>query len=144
MNDTRPRVKPMDTYTLVRPEHLTHYGYLFGGAMLKWVDEMAWLTASRQFPGCRLLTIGMDRIQFRHPVQNGSILRFRIVHARQGRTSATYTVDVFADAPGARTEEHVFATHVTFVRVDARGRKRALPPAIAVPTAAQPSKDRKP
>ena len=118
----------MDTFALVRPEHLNHHGNLFGGAMLKWVDEFAWLTASREYRGCRMVTIGMDRIQFRHPVVNGSILRFHVRRARQGRTSVSYAVEVFADAPGARREQSVFSTRVTFVRVGADGRKRALPP----------------
>lgn len=31
----------MENFTLVRPEHLNHHGYLFGGVLLKWVDEYA-------------------------------------------------------------------------------------------------------
>ena len=68
----------METYKLVMPENLNQYGYLFGGDMLKWVDEYAWLVASRDFPGCPLVTVGMDKISFRRPVENGSILRFHI------------------------------------------------------------------
>jgi len=37
----------MESYKLVLPEHLNHYGYLFGGNMLKWVDEISWIAASR-------------------------------------------------------------------------------------------------
>jgi acyl-CoA hydrolase len=118
----------MDTFALVRPEHLNHHGFLFGGAMLKWVDEFAWLVASREFPGCTFVTVGMDEIVFRHPVLNGSILRFHILSLHQGRTSVSYGVEVFADAPGAAEEKMVFTTRVTFVRVDAEGRKAPLPP----------------
>ncbi|MEJ2525186.1 MAG: hypothetical protein P8Y73_06405 [Desulfuromonadales bacterium] len=32
---------------------------------LQWVDEYAWLVASRDFPGCPLVTVGMDKISFR-------------------------------------------------------------------------------
>jgi acyl-CoA hydrolase len=117
----------MDSFALVRSEHLNHHGYLFGGCMLKWVDEYAWLAASREYHGCRLVTVGMDKIVFREPVANGSILRFDVRREKQGTTSVTYTVDVFADAPGAAEEKHVFATQVTFVCVDAQGRKQPLP-----------------
>jgi len=116
----------MDTFALVRPEHLNHHGFLFGGALLKWVDEFAWLVASREFPGCTFVTVGMDEIVFRHPVLNGSILRFHILSLRQGHTSVSYGVEVFADAPGAVAEKMVFTTRVTFVRVDAAGRKVPL------------------
>jgi len=117
----------MDTYTLVRPEHLNHHGYLFGGNMLKWVDELAWLVASRDFPGCTLVTIGMNDIVFDHRVLSGSILCFHILPHRQGQTSITYTVTVYADPPGGSTEEKVFSTNVTFVRLDDEGAKTPLP-----------------
>lgn len=118
----------MTTFTLVRPEHLNHHGYLFGGNMLKWVDECAWMAASREFPGCSLVTVAMDNIVFKEKVLNGSILRFDVRWQRQGTTSVTYDVQVFADAPGARREKLVFSTQVTFVHVNARGKKKPLPP----------------
>jgi len=117
----------MENYTLVRPEHLNHHGFLFGGQLLLWVDEYAWMAAAREFPGCLLVTIGMEHIQFKQPVVKGSILHFRITHLKTGTTSVTYAVDVCADAPGSSTEEPVFATEVTFVRVDEKGHKLPLP-----------------
>ena len=33
----------MTSYKLVRPGDLNHYGFLFGGKMLMWVDEVAWM-----------------------------------------------------------------------------------------------------
>lgn len=117
----------MNNFTIVRPEHLNHHGYLFGGAMLKWVDEFAWLVASRDFNGCKLVTIGMDTISFRHPVLSGSILRFNILPHSQGQTSIRYNVNVYADEEGAAVEKHVFSTQITFVRVDSTGDKTPLP-----------------
>lgn len=117
----------METFTLVRPEHLNHHGFLFGGQLLKWVDELAWLSASRDFPGVKFVTIGMEQIHFRHPVLNGSILRFSIEQRQRSTTSITYAVDVFADAPGASDEVYVFDNLVTFVSVDERGHKLPLP-----------------
>jgi acyl-CoA hydrolase len=121
----------MNNYTIVRQEHLNHYGFLFGGALLQWVDEFAWLVASRDFPGCALVTVGMDRISFRKPVANGSILRFSIRPERRGTSSVRYTVDVFADAPGASAESEVFSTTITFAHVDQDGSKQPLPQAAA-------------
>ncbi len=117
----------MDNFTLVRPEHLNHHGYLFGGVLLKWVDEYAWLVAARDFTGSSLVTIGMDAIAFRKRVENGSILRFSILPLHVGTTSVRYSVDIYADAPGASKEDHVFSTTITFVNLDIEGVKRALP-----------------
>ncbi len=118
----------MNNYTLVRPEHLNHHGNLFGGAMLKWVDEFAWLAASKEFRGCKLVTVAMNEIMFSHQVPLGSILRFHIEFARQGKTSVTYNVTVYSDEPGKDKEKQVFANSITFVRIDDHARKVPLPP----------------
>lgn len=117
----------MDNYTIVRKEHQNHYGYLFGGALLSWVDEFAWICASLDFPGCPMVTVGMDQVSFKERVVNGSILRFNILPVHRGTSSVSYAVDVYADAPGATEEKIVFSTKVTLVRIDAEGRKSPLP-----------------
>ena len=118
----------MDTYTLVRTEHLNHHGFLFGGQFLKWVDEHAWMVAARDFPGSFLVTRAMDDIEFKTPVANGSILRFHILPWKQGTSSITYAVEAYSDEPGEQSERFVFSTHVTFVSVDEDGKKKPLPP----------------
>ena len=117
----------MTTYTIVRPEHLNHHGTLFGGQLLKWVDEYAWLAAARDFPECRLVTRAMDNIEFRHPVPLGSILRFQISLVTKGATSTQYSVLVHADSNRDRKDRCVFSTNITFVHISEDGRKVPLP-----------------
>jgi len=117
----------MNTFTLVRTEHLNHHGFLFGGQLLKWVDELAWLAASRDYSGHTLVTRAIDTVNFRKRVVNGSILRFEIIRGQQGVSSVAYGVEVWADSPGAADEEQVFSTQLTFVCLDAAGNKCALP-----------------
>ena len=117
----------MENYAIVRPEHLNHHGYLFGGALLKWIDEYAWIAASLEFPGCTLVTIAMNDIVFKHRVLNGTILHFHIERIHQGNTSVKYQVEALADAPGATEEKAVFTTCITFVRLDDAGEKCKLP-----------------
>jgi acyl-CoA hydrolase len=117
----------VNTFTMVRTEHLNHHEYLFGGQMLKWVDEFAYLAAARDYPGVMLVTRAMDSIEFRTHVLNGSILRFRVLPLRVGTTSVTYEVKVYADAPGSTEEALVFSNHITFVALDGEGRKAVLP-----------------
>ncbi len=116
----------MESFTIVRPEHLNHHGYLFGGALLKWVDEFAWIAASRELPGCTLVTMAMDTIVFRKRVENGAILRFHIQQLRKGETSVTYDVKVYTCGKHDCDVE-VFSTSVTFVCVDEHGQKKGLP-----------------
>lgn len=120
-------VNHMETYCFVRPEYLNHQGFLFGGQLLRWIDEYTWLAAARDFPGCILVTRAMDNIQFRKRVSNGAILRFEIAPSHQGNTSVTYTAEVYASSPASRDEEMVFSTHVTFVAVNEHGEKVKLP-----------------
>jgi acyl-CoA hydrolase len=117
----------VNTFTMVRTEHLNHHGYLFGGQLLKWVDEFAYLAAARDYAGVKLVTRAMDSIEFRTHVVNGSILRFRVLPLHQGTTSVTYEVRVYADAPGATEEALVFTNRITFVAVDDLGGKVPLP-----------------
>ncbi len=116
----------MTNYKLVMPEHLNHYGFLFGGNLLKWIDEVAWMAASLDYPGCHLVTIAMDRIEFKKAARDGSILRFETERVREGRTSATYQVAVFRRALHETAEEDIFQTAITFVRVGEDGEKRPL------------------
>jgi acyl-CoA hydrolase len=127
----------MEQHLLVRPEHLNQYGFLFGGYLLMWVDETAWIAASLDYPGCRFVTVAMNRVEFRHNVRAGSLLKLDIQVLRQGRTSVDYAVRVTragsegaspgGQSGGAAIGEEIFATTVTFVRVDDQGRKTALP-----------------
>ena len=90
-------------------------------------SEISWIAASLDYPGCRFVTIGMDRVEFRRPVREGAILRFAVERASAGRTSVQYTVNVFSDDIASGREESVFSTHVTFVRLDEEGHKTRLP-----------------
>ncbi len=117
----------MEQHKLVLPEHLNHYGHLFGGNILKWVDEYAWIAASLDYPGARFVTISMDKVEFRKGVHNGTILRFHIERTYQGNTSVQYQVQVYAENNGSRRDELVFNTHMSFVNVDTDGQKQPLP-----------------
>ena len=116
----------MESFKLVLPEHLNHYGYLFGGNMLKWIDEIAWIAASRDYPGCKFVTIGMDRVEFRRSVRQGSVIRFEATQAERGRTSIRYNATAYCDHIETGEEETVFSTQVTFVCLDDDGVKRPL------------------
>ena len=74
----------MNHRKLVLPEHLNSQGSLFGGYLLKWLDEFAYITARLEFPGRRFVTIAMNNVEFRHPIHSGQILRFQVQRGRQG------------------------------------------------------------
>jgi acyl-CoA hydrolase len=116
----------MENYRLVLPGDLNHYGYLFGGNLLKWVDEISWIAASLDYPGCKFVTIGMDKVEFRKSVRQGSLLRFDAKKKKEGNTSVQYEVNVFREDLSSGENERIFSTSVTFVCLDEEGGKRSL------------------
>ncbi|MBE9528729.1 MAG: acyl-CoA thioesterase [Proteobacteria bacterium] len=121
----------MINHKLVLPEHLNHYGYLFGGYLLHWVDEYAYITANLDFRGHRFVTIGLENVVFRQSIKLGSVLKFDINRIKQGRTSVSYNVKVYSDSIELGTEELVFDTNITFVNIDEQGTKCAIEASVA-------------
>jgi len=116
----------MTSYKLVMPEQTNHYGFLFGGNLLKWVDETAWMAVSMDYPTLRFVTIGMNAVEFRKSAQCGSILRFGVAMSRKGRTSITYQVLVYKRELGTELDEEMFKTEITFVCVNEAGVKMEI------------------
>ncbi len=101
-----------ESMLLVRPEHLNHHGFLFGGRLLEWLDEQAYIaTISHMKPEANLVTVGIDQVEFHHQVKEGAVLRFRTALAHVGKTSVTVhtAVDLM---PAGQT---IFEAYVTFV-----------------------------
>ena len=120
----------MENYKLVMPGDLNPHGYLFGGKLLMWVDEYAYIGAKLDFPDCRLVTIGLDKVEFRKSIRQGTVLKFVVSRVQLGTTSVQYRVDVLNSAdPSAGT---MFTTVVAYVRVDEAGAKQPLPEAAKV------------
>ena len=116
---------------LVRPEHLNHHGYLFGGRLLEWLDEQAYIAAvSHLAPEANLVTVAIDRVEFRFSVKQGSLLRFRSMPVHVGRTSLTVFTQVFhRHAPA---EQEIFRAYVSFVCLDRRERPRPVKPLMKI------------
>ena len=107
----------MNHRKLVHPEHMNDQGSLFGGYLLKWIDEFAYITASIDYPGNRFVTIALDNVEFKHPIELGEILRFTVTETRKGTTSVEYLVEVFGEKEADSDKTALFATKITFVNV---------------------------
>ena len=113
----------MDQFRFVRPEHLNHYGHLFGGSMLTWIDEAGWIAASLDFPNEHFVTVAMAEISFERRVEVGEILRFTTTQVHRGTTSVRYEVRVSSTT----NDSPICTTPTTLVSVDDDRAKRALP-----------------
>lgn len=115
----------MQHRTIVLPEYLNDQGFLFGGNLLKWVDEYAYITASLEHPGNRLVTIALDEVNFHHPVLPGEILCFEVTLVRKGTSSVQYLVEVRGEKMAGHSSP-LFATNITFVNVGEQGKPKPL------------------
>lgn len=113
----------METHRLVLPGDLNHYGFLFGGRLLAWIDEASWIAASLEYPHCQFVTVAMDTVEFHHSVRDGTILRISCNKEKEGTTSVSYSVKVHDERAGSAP---IFSTRVTFVSVDDTGSKRPI------------------
>ena len=116
----------MDHRKLVLPEFLNDKGSLFGGYLLKWLDEFAYITASMDHPGNRFVTIALNNVEFKHQIHLGQILRFAVNQSRLGKTSVEYLVEVFGENDDAQKKGALFETKITFVNVRESGEKQEI------------------
>ena len=121
---------PDDAFTLTQivfPSHVNHYGTLHGGYALQWMDQAAWICATR-YAHKTMVTIASDRVEFKKEVHEGAIVLLKAHITRIGRTSVTVAVEMQAELP--LTGERFLATQGQFVMValDDAGRPTPVKP----------------
>ena len=116
----------MKHYKLVLPEFMNEQGAIFGGYLLKWIDEFAYVTASLDYPHNRFVTISLDNVVFRKPIKVGYILCFDITKTKLGLTSIDYEVKVYNAKEGENKKILLFETKIIFVNVDVDGKKQRI------------------
>ena len=80
----------------VIPNTTNHYDTLFGGTLLSWMDEVAFITATR-FSRLPVVTVSIDRTDFKHAIPAGTIVELVGRVDEVGRTSVQVRVDVYAE-----------------------------------------------
>ncbi|MGE0268098.1 MAG: acyl-CoA thioesterase [Candidatus Omnitrophota bacterium] len=116
----------MTHHILVLPEFMNEHGILFGGYLLKWIDEFAYITACLDYPHNRFVTVSLDNVEFRKPIKTGDILCFEVREVRLGNSSVKYSVTVFNDREKRADRNVLFETNIVFVNVDQNGQKHTI------------------
>jgi acyl-CoA thioesterase YciA len=114
------RVVPM-------PADANQHGDIFGGWVMSQVDVAGSIPASRRARG-RVATIAVNSFVFREPVLIGDVVSFYAQITREGRTSITVAVEVYAQRnPTDVICVKVTEASLTYVAVGADRRPRTLP-----------------
>lgn len=116
----------MENYKLVLRGDLNQNGYLYGGNLLKWIDEYAWIAATLDYPGSSFVTVALDKVIFKKSVNEGAILKFNIEKSQEGNTSVQYQINVFCQNNCNIDLELIFSTRITFVNLDKNGNKKGI------------------
>ncbi len=98
----------------VFPSMVNHYGTLFGGIALQWMDKAAWVICTR-YARRIMVTVAVDQIDFKEPIPLGSMVELRARIERVGKTSITAVVETYCENP--LTGKQKFATTGKFVMV---------------------------
>jgi len=102
-------------------------GDIFGGWIMAQVDIAGSIPAVRRARG-RVVTVAVESMHFRKPVQRGDMVSIYAQIAQVGRSSMTVDVEVRVERNPVEPETLVVAdARLVYVAVDADGRPRALP-----------------
>ena len=111
---------------VMMPRDTNPMGSIFGGVILSYIDQAGAIGARREVhkAGGRLpnlVTVAVNRVEFKKPVLVGDVVRFLTRPTRLGRTSITMHVEVEVER-GAEVLQ-VTEAEVVYVSVGERDRK---------------------
>ncbi|MFN0274223.1 MAG: acyl-CoA thioesterase [Chitinophagales bacterium] len=105
------------TVKAIFPNTTNHYDTLFGGTALMWMDEVAFITATR-FSRQKMVTVSSDRVDFKKPVPAGTIAELVGKVKSVGTTSIIVKVEVFLEQMYSDDREKAMEGTFTMVAID--------------------------
>ena len=101
----------------VFPNTTNHYDTLFGGTALNWMDEVAFITATR-YSRQKMVTVSSDKIDFNKAIPAGTIVELIGEVVKVGRTSLEVRVEVFTEEMYSEERERSISGLFTMVAID--------------------------
>ena len=104
---------------LIKPGDLNANNSLFGGQLLKWIDEEAGIYAMSKLESKRVVTKYMSEIDFISSAQQGDVIEIGLQFLTIGRTSITFRCEV----RNLFTKRTIISIEkIVFVKVDQTGK----------------------
>ncbi|WP_199611642.1 acyl-CoA thioesterase [Flocculibacter collagenilyticus] len=105
------------TTKTVFPGRTNHHNTLFGGEALAWMDEAAFISATRF---CRkpLVTISSDKVDFKEAIPSGSIVEIVAKVVEVGNTSIKVQIDIYVENMFKDDQHKAISGEFTFVALD--------------------------
>ncbi len=122
-----PAESEMTTARLMMPTDANVLGNVFGGAIMRYMDEIAAIVAWRH-AGKNVVTASIDRMNFYAPVFVGDLLILKAAVNYVGTTSMEIGVRLEAVDPSTRKGTHTGSCYLTYVALDEKGKPTRIPP----------------
>lgn len=106
-------------------------GNIHGGTIMRLADQAAAVAAIKH-SGQRVVTVGMDRMDFLVPIYVGELVTCRATVNAAWRTSMEVGVRVEAENPMTGSRRHTNTAYLTMVALDDGGGPAAIPPLLAL------------
>ena len=125
----KPSESEMTTARLMMPTDANVLGNVFGGSIMKYMDEIAAIVAWRH-AGKNVVTASIDRMNFYAPVYVGNLLILKAAVNFVGHTSMEIGVRLEAVDPTTRKGTHTGSCYLTYVALDEKGKPTQIPPLL--------------
>ncbi len=104
-------------FRIVFPGDLNDHETLFGGKIMQWMDEVAYITATR-FTRKKMVTVSVDDIHFKIPVLSGSILQITGRIVKTGNVRIVVGIEIYAEEMFTGVREKAIEAMFTFAAVN--------------------------
>jgi acyl-CoA hydrolase len=109
------------------PDMSNFSGKVHGGTLLKLLDQVAYACASK-YAKSYVVTISVDRVTFRQPIQVGELVTFSAAVNYTGSTSMEIGIRVDTENISTGVRRHTNSCYFTMVAVDEEGRPHPVRP----------------
>ena len=127
----KPSESSMVTARLMMPTDANVLGNVFGGAIMRYMDEIAAIVAVKH-AGKNSVTASIDRMNFYAPVYVGNLLVLKASVNYVGKTSMEVGVRIEAQDMATRRAVHTGSCYLTYVAIDKKGRPTTVPKLLPV------------
>ena len=111
---------------LVKKSDLGFHSNLFGGKILSWIDIAAAAYSMQVCDTPRMVTIVIDRCEFKKPAKEGQLVKIYADVEEIGNSSATINIEARAHNVYSGEQKIRVSTHIKFVRIDEEGNPIAI------------------
>lgn len=127
MEKQKEAIRKSETHVVkcVFPNTTNHYDTLFGGTALQWMDEVAFITASR-FSRQKMVTVSSDRVDFKKPIPSGTFAELIGKVTMVGNSSLKVKVEIFIEQMYEEHRELAVVGEFSMVAIDNNKRATLL------------------